>query len=166
LNKIWNQQGESHSYTAHQGGITALVWQPVANLISPPDESERLLASAGEDGAISIWNAKSLDTKSKCSMTMNNGVVGLTFSPDGAFIAGATSEQILIWKVDDVNIPRASWSRGSERGWQTPRSQDSQDVEDQHILSWSADGQTIAFGVNSLVRIPLQCVFQTSFYIF
>jgi len=120
------------------------------------DDSERLLASAGEDGAISIWNAKSLETKSKCSMTMGNGVVGLVFSPDGAFIAGATSDQTLIWKVEDVNIPRASWSRGSEKGWQTPRSQDSLEIEDQHTLCWSSDSQTLAYGVNSLVCLSLQ----------
>ena len=115
------------------------------------DDAERLLVSAGEDGAISIWNARSPETKSRSSMTMGSGVVALAFTPDGAFIAGATSERILIWKADDVNVPRASWVRGSELGWQTPQSNDSAPEEDQHCLCWDANGQKLAYGVNSLV---------------
>jgi transducin (beta)-like 1 len=115
------------------------------------DDAERLLVSAGEDGAISIWNARSSETKSRSSMTMGSGVVALAFTPDGAFISGATSERILIWKADDVNVPRASWVRGSELGWQTPQSHDSTTEEDQHCLCWDATGQKLAYGVNSLV---------------
>jgi transducin (beta)-like 1 len=118
------------------------------------DPAERLLVSAGEDGAISIWNARSSETKSRSSMTMGSGVVALAFTPDGAFIAGATSERILIWKADDVNVPRASWVRGSELGWQTPQSNDSAPEEDQHCLCWDANGQKLVYGVNSLVCIP------------
>jgi len=155
VDQIWNQQGVSHSFIAHQGGITSLIWQPVPTPTSLTDSSERLLASAGEDGAISIWNARSLETKYKCSMTMGAGVVGLSFTPDGAFIAGATSERILIWKVDDGNVPRASWNRGSELGWQTPHSHDSLEPEDTHSLCWAADGHTLAYSVNSMVCKPL-----------
>lgn len=123
------------------------------------DDSERLLASAGEDNAISIWNARS-PAKSKSSMTMGSAVLGLAFTPDGAFIAGATVHEIWIWKVDDVHVPRATWRRGSEPGWQTPRSHDSaadedQHYQDQHCLCWDADGQKLAYGVNSQVCLTL-----------
>ena len=124
------------------------------------DDDERLVASAGEDGAISIWNTRSHDTKSKFSMTMGSSVVALAFTPDGAFVAGATVEKIWIWKVDDVHIPRATWLRGSEAGWQTPRSHDSAPEEDQHCLCWDADGQKLAYGVNSLVCMALTFVVQ------
>lgn len=80
-------------------------------------------------------------------------MVALAFTPDGAFIAGATGQQILIWKVDDVNLPRASWIRGSEAGWQTPQSHDSGTEEDQHSLCWDANGQKLAYGVNGLVCV-------------
>jgi transducin (beta)-like 1 len=116
------------------------------------DGAERLIASAGEDGCISIWNTRSPDSKSKFSMTMNSAVLTLSFTPDGAFIAGATTERILIWKVDDAGAPRASWTRGSELGWQTPQSRDSTPDEDHHSLCWDANGQKIAYGVNSLVN--------------
>lgn len=153
--QIWNLEGDSHSYNAHQGCITALFWQPLVGPVV--GDSERLLASAGEDGAISIWNARSLDTKYKHSMTMGSGVVGLAFTPDGAHIAGATSERVLIWSVEDVNLPRAAWTRGSEQGWQTPRSHDSTE-EDTHSICWAADGQTLAYCVNNLVCfVHLRC---------
>jgi transducin (beta)-like 1 len=119
------------------------------------DDTERLVASAGEDGAISIWNARSSETKSRCSMTMDSGVVALAFTPDGAFISGATNQGVLIWKVDDANLPRASWVRGSELGWQSPQSHDSTAEEDQHCLCWDANGQKLAYGVNSLVCMAL-----------
>ena len=132
--------------------ITSLVWQPYQGSAPFSDDAERLLASAGDDYAISIWNARS-PAKSKSSMTMGSAVVALAFTPDGAFIAGATVEKIWIWKVDDVHIPRATWVRGSEVGWQTPRSHDSTADEDQHCLCWDADGQKLAYGVNSQVCI-------------
>jgi transducin (beta)-like 1 len=111
-----------------------------------------LLASAGEDCAISIWNARSAEAKSKCSMTMGSSVVAIAFTPDGAFIAGGTNSHVFIWKVDDVNLPRATWTRGDDVGWRTPQSQASVD-EDQFMLSWDADGQKLAYGVNSRVSI-------------
>ncbi|RFU31886.1 hypothetical protein B7463_g4495, partial [Scytalidium lignicola] len=150
---IWDQQGQCHSFNAHQGPITALAWQPLQTPALVGEDVPRLLASSGEDGAISIWNARSSETKSRCSMTMGSGVVALAFTPDGAFIAGATNQRILIWKVDDVNIPRASWTRGSGLGWQTPQSNDSAPDEDQHSLSWDANGQKLAYGVNSLLAV-------------
>lgn len=155
--QIWDQVGQCHSFNAHQGLITSLIWQPIQTPSALSIEGDRLLASAGEDGAISIWNARSSETKSRCSMTMGSAVVALAFTPDGAFIAGATSERILIWKADDVNVPRASWIRGSETGWQTPQSHDSAPDEDQHCLCWDANGQKLAYGVNSLVCV--NCIF-------
>lgn len=131
--------------------ITSLIWQPIHAPVALNDDTERLLGSAGEDGAISIWNARSSETKSRSSMTMDSGVVALAFTPDGAFIAGATSERILVWKVGDVHIPRASWIRGPQPGWQTPQSQGSGADEDQHSLCWDANGQKLAYGVNGLV---------------
>src|SRR3954468_602251 len=98
------------------GLITSLTWQPLSPYATPA-EDERLLASGGDDGAISIWNARLPESKAKCTMTMGAPVVAVAFTPDGAFIAGATTDQILIWKVDDHAIPRASWSRTPHPDW-------------------------------------------------
>ncbi|TAQ87828.1 hypothetical protein B7494_g3863 [Chlorociboria aeruginascens] len=150
---IWDEQGQSRSFNSHQGLITALIWQPLQTSKLLADHEERLLATCGEDGAICIWNARSTESKPRYSMTMGSAVVALAFTPDGAFIAGATTDRVLVWKVDDVHIPRAVWTRGPEPGWQTPQSQASLPDEDQHCLCWDADGQRLAYGVNSMLAV-------------
>ncbi|KAH8677329.1 WD40-repeat-containing domain protein [Xylariales sp. PMI_506] len=147
---IWDAGGNHREIKAHDGVVTALAWQPLQNA---PSDDERLLASAGEDGAIFIWNAKSPDGKPKCSMTMNDPIVALSFTPDGAFIAGATHERILIWKVGDHSIPRASWNRKPHSGWQSPRLNSESEDEDEHCLCWDSTGQKLAYGVNSRLAI-------------
>jgi transducin (beta)-like 1 len=116
------------------------------------DDTERILVSAGEDGAISIWNARSPATKPKYSMTMGSAVVAMAFTPDGAFLAGATNSNVFIWKVDDVKTPCATWTRGDDAGWRTPQSTDSSaSDEDQFCLCWDAHGHKLVYGVNSRV---------------
>jgi hypothetical protein len=86
-------------------------------------------------------------------MTMGPAIVALAFTPDGAFIAGATNERILIWKVGDHSIPRASWSRLPHPGWLSPRMNPESDEEDEHCLGWDSTGHKLAYGVNSRVCI-------------
>ncbi|KAF2971433.1 hypothetical protein GQX73_g2107 [Xylaria multiplex] len=147
---IWDSSGKRRSIQAHCDAVTALAWQPGQ---SSTTENERLLASGGEDGAIFIWNALAPDGPAKCSMTMGPAIVALAFTPDGAFIAGATSERILIWKVDDHGIPRASWSRSPHPGWLSPRMNPESDEEDEHCLCWDSTGHKLAYGVNSRLAI-------------
>ncbi|KAK8130283.1 hypothetical protein PG999_002663 [Apiospora kogelbergensis] len=147
---IWDVSGKRREIKAHDGMISALTWQPLAG--SPP-EDERLLASGGVDGAIFVWNALSGDGKPKCQMTMDSPIVALAFTPDGAFIAGATNERILIWKVGDHSIPRASWSRSPHPGWLSPRINADSEDEDEHCLCWDATGQKLAYGVNHRLAV-------------
>ncbi|KAI1846517.1 hypothetical protein JX266_007414 [Neoarthrinium moseri] len=148
---IWDASGKRRDIKAHDGAVTALAWQPLPQ--QPAAEEERLIASGGEDGAIFIWNARSTDNKPKCSMTMDEPIVALSFTPDGAFIAGATHERILIWKVGDHSIPRASWNRSPHPGWLSPRDNAETEMEEEHCLCWDATGQRLAFGVNSRLAI-------------
>jgi transducin (beta)-like 1 len=77
----------------------------------------------------------------------------LAFTPDGAFIAGATSTQVLIWKVGSHAVPRASWSRPVHPCWLSPKANSDADEEDEHCLCWDADGQKLAYGSNSRLAI-------------
>ncbi|KAI3338415.1 WD40-repeat-containing domain protein [Ustulina deusta] len=147
---VWESSGKRRSIQAHCDAVTALVFQPEQ---SPAIENERLLASGGEDGAIFIWNALAPEGPAKCSMTMGPAIVALAFTPDGAFIAGASSERILIWKVDDHSIPRASWSRLPHPGWLSPRMNPESDEEDEHCLGWDSTGHKLAYGVNSRLAV-------------
>lgn len=81
---------------------------------------------------------------------MDSPIVRLAFTPDGAFIAGATSSQVLIWKVGSASMPRACWNRPPHPGWLSPKETDE---EDEHCLCWDMTGQRLAYGSNSRVRI-------------
>lgn len=149
---LWDESGQRRSISAHQGAITAMRWQPLpAN--QPAADDERLIATGGDDCAILIWNARVPESKPKCFMTMDSPIVRLAFTPDGAFIAGATANQVLIWKVGSHAMPRASWSRPRHPGWLSPKANSEPEEEDEHCLCWDADGQKLAYGSNSRLAV-------------
>ncbi|UNI20107.1 hypothetical protein JDV02_006229 [Purpureocillium takamizusanense] len=150
---LWDEHGQRRSIQAHQGAITTMAWQPLPPS-QPEAEDERLIATGGDDCAILIWNARKPDAKSKCFLTMDSPIVRLAFTPDGAFIAGATSRQVLIWKVDNFAMPRASWKRPPHPGWLSPKGSSDTDEEDEHCLCWDMSGQKLAYGSNSRVSGP------------
>ncbi|KAK2600172.1 hypothetical protein QQS21_005117 [Conoideocrella luteorostrata] len=149
---LWDESGQRRSISAHQGAITAMAWQPLASNQTVFDE-ERLIATGGDDCAILIWNARKPESKAKCFLTMDSPIVRLAFTPDGAFIAGATSRQVLIWKVDNHSMPRASWNRPPHPGWLSPKGSSDSDEEDEHCLCWDVSGQKLAYGSNSRLAV-------------
>jgi hypothetical protein len=84
-------------------------------------------------------------------MTMDGPVVALAFTPDGAFLASATTQQILIWKLDDISFPRARWVLGPQHSLGSNGMWAGSDV-DEHCLSWDTNGQKLAYGINNNVR--------------
>ncbi|PHH70471.1 hypothetical protein CDD82_7090 [Ophiocordyceps australis] len=149
---LWDESGQRRSITAHQGAITSMAWQPLPSLHTHVDD-ERLIATGGDDCAILIWNARKPESKVRCFLTMETPIVGLAFTPDGIFIAGATSRKVLIWKVDSHNIPRASWNRPSHMGWLSPRGSSDSDEEDEHCLCWDMSGRQLAFGASGKLAV-------------
>ncbi|KAJ1299914.1 hypothetical protein OPQ81_005355 [Rhizoctonia solani] len=153
LFNVRDTSGERHSSDApaHDGRISVLQWQP---LQGAKPESERLLASGGEDPAQSLYVIPRMpDNKAKFEMTIDaNPVLALSFTPDGAFIAGATRDRVLIWKVGEYTMPRAQWSRTNQPSRLSPKVNGMAEIEDQHCLCWDANGQRLAFGVNDLIR--------------
>ncbi|KAL0783036.1 hypothetical protein CaCOL14_000942 [Colletotrichum acutatum] len=149
---LWDEDGHRRSITAHSGAITAVQWQPLPDDANVP-EDERLIASGGDDCAIIISNAKDPEPgKPRSILTMESPIVSIAFTPDGAFIAGATAGRILIWKVGEQHtMPRASWSRSPHPGWLSPKASSEPEDEDEHCLCWDADGQRLAYGANSRV---------------
>lgn len=128
-------------------------WQP---LQTDPQDDERLIATGGDDCAILVWNARIPESRSKCFFTMDSPIVALAFTPDGAFLAGATAGHILIWKVGESTVPRASWSRTPHPGWLSPKANSEVDEEDEHCLCWDSTGQKLAYGANSRVSFLCQ----------
>ncbi|CAM1504222.1 Fc.00g018130.m01.CDS01 [Cosmosporella sp. VM-42] len=149
---LWDESGERRSISAHQGAITTMQWQPLAPN-QPWADHERLIATGGEDCAILIWNARKPEGKAQCFLTMDSPIVRLAFTPDGAFIAGATATQVLIWKVGSYAMPRASWSRPVHPGWSSPKANSESEEEDEHCLAWDASGHKLAYGSNSRLAV-------------
>lgn len=127
-----------------------MAWQPLPPT-HPNVNDERLIATGGEDCAILIWNAKFPENKPTSYLTMDSPIVRLAFTPDGAFLAGATSSQVLIWKVENTLVPRATWSRPPHPGWFSPKPNSDSEEEDEHCLCWDASGHKLAYGSNSRV---------------
>lgn len=152
--QLWDESGQRRSISAHQGAITTMEWQPLPPS-HPVTDDERLIATGGDDCAILIWNARKPESKAKCFLTMDSPIVKLAFTPDGAFIAGATSRQVLIWKVGSAAMPRASWNRPHHPGWLSPKNASDSDEEDEHCLTWDVSGQKLAYGSNS--RVSFKC---------
>lgn len=157
LLQLWDESGQRRTIRAHRGPITTMAWQPVSPT-QPVSDDERLIATGGEDCAILIWNVRKPESSAKCYLTMDSPIVQLAFTPDGAFIAGATSRQVLIWKVDDHTVPRASWNRPPHPGWLSPKASSEMEEEDEHCLCWDASGQKLAYGSNSRVCF-FTCIF-------
>lgn len=149
---LWDESGGRKSIVAHQSAITTLAWQPLPPT-HPNISDERLIATGGEDCAIFIWNAKVPDSKPKCSLTLQQPIVRLAFTPDGAFLAAATSAQVMIWKVGNFAVPRAMWSRPSHSGWLSPKVPSDSEEEDEHCLCWDASGHKLAYGSNSRLAV-------------
>ncbi|QLI68055.1 WD40 repeat-containing protein HOS15 [Metarhizium brunneum] len=149
---LWDESGQRRSISAHQGAITTMAWQPLPPNQAVPDD-ERLIATGGDDCAILIWNARKPESKAKCFLTMDLPIVRLAFTPDGAFIAGASSRQVLIWKVDNHTMPRASWNRPPHPGWLSPKGSSDAEEEDEHCLCWDVSGQKLAYGSNSRLAV-------------
>ncbi|KAG6055844.1 hypothetical protein E4U17_002690 [Claviceps sp. LM77 group G4] len=149
---LWDESGQRRTIRAHRGPITTMAWQPMSPT-QPVSDDERLIATGGEDCAILIWNVRKPESSAKCYLTMDSPIVQLAFTPDGAFIAGATSRQVLIWKVDDHTVPRASWNRPPHPGWLSPKGSSEMEEEDEHCLCWDVSGQKLAYGSNSRLAV-------------
>ncbi|KAK0386542.1 hypothetical protein NLU13_6377 [Sarocladium strictum] len=149
---LWDESGQRREISAHRGAITTMAWQPLpANQVINDDE--RLIATGGEDCAILIWNARMPESKPKWFRTMDGPIVRLAFTPDGAFIAGATATKVLIWKVGNYTSPRAIWTRPATAGWMSPKTTSDTDEEDEHCLCWDASGQKLAYGSSSKLAV-------------
>jgi hypothetical protein len=84
---------------------------------------------------------------------MEEGVIALAFTPEGAFLASATGNQIFIWKVEDVSAPRARWVLDAQHFGGDGVGNGSPTEEDQRSLSWDASGHKLAYSLNSNVSM-------------
>ncbi|MCP5413306.1 MAG: hypothetical protein H6961_01600 [Chromatiaceae bacterium] len=107
-------------WQAHDGGITRLRLQP---------GDDRVLASAGEDGKVALWN--SVDGEALSTLANENDwVEHLAWTPDGKVLAAAARKTISLWQGTE--------SLGM---WYDAR---------RHVLAmdWAPDGRRLASAAN------------------
>lgn len=78
-------------WQAHTGGVTRIAVQP---------EADGILASAGEDGRVVLWNAREgarLDTL----LEESEWVEHLEWTPDGKVLAAAARKTISLWRGNE-----------------------------------------------------------------
>ena len=87
--KEWKKK--YHAMKGHDGEINGIA-------ISP---SGKLLATAGEDGAVRIWDLENSSDVPLCIFTGHRGPVhSVVFYPDGALVAsGGMDHSINIWSA-------------------------------------------------------------------
>jgi WD40 repeat protein len=81
---------QSFTFHAHRTTVNAVQFSPQGGL----------LASAGDDGAVRLWNTT--DGAERVSFAWNIGpVYSLAFSPDGAALAAGGQGRIVVWDVEE-----------------------------------------------------------------
>lgn len=103
-----------------------------------------LIASAGKDGEIMLWNLAA--KKAMYTLSAQDEVFSLAFSPNRYWLAAATATGIKVFSldpqylVDDLRPEFAGYSKAAE-----PHAVS---------LAWSADGQTLFAGyTDNVIRV-------------
>ncbi len=89
--QVWTlpRPADAASTAAHSGAVRAVAWEP----------SGAVLASAGDDKAIRLWSAPTLQPLGAALPPVHtDGVRALAFTPDGGFLVSAGRDgKIVVW---------------------------------------------------------------------
>ena len=117
----YDRAGKSiNDWQAHEGGVIR---------IRPQPDSDGMVASAGEDGRVVLWNC--LDgTETTCLLDEKGWVEHLEWTPDGSVLAVAARKTLSLWKGAD---PLGMWY----------------DAKRQILaMAWAPDGHRLATASN------------------
>ncbi len=121
----------------HTGPVRALAFAPLTPTPLPPGERGRgegggLLASAGDDGTVKLWELQPAGRRCRATLAGHRGPVsGLAFAPDGRTLASAGADgYLLLWDVATQRVC-ARLARGPAALW---------------CVAFSPDGTTVAAG--------------------
>jgi len=139
--KVWNLHNcrLRTDHIGHGGYVNAVTVSPDGSLC----------ASGGKDGKAMLWDLN--EGKHLYTLSTDNTINALTFSPNRYWLCAATGPSIKIWDLETKNIvdelkPEVvSTSANRKKGSQAP---------DVLSLAWSADGQSLFAGyTDNTIRI-------------
>lgn len=166
---IWVPSADVLVKQVHQAFITGLELRP-NQVVHPGQASAHEFATSSMDNTIKVWRFDSINNKVeslfKVHMGLSSPVMTLSYSPDGFYVAGASYDQIKIWKAESGVQPIAHWD-GQGSNWHGTtlklRDQDANgdvrstsdgqpEFDADHSVSWDADSKKLAFGLGNQVR--------------
>ncbi len=105
----------------------------VMEIVFSPDPAGRLIASAGSDGMVHLWDTTT-GRELEASPLRHQGIVdGLAISPDGQFLASAAGDGLVrIWDTKTWEQSQTLLTNGFVR-----------------CLAYSPDGERLAWGTNN-----------------
>ena len=154
---------------AHDSGITDLMYQPVSNPAALDRNAPRMLATAGNDGKVKLWDARRpMGLVRTLDMGGASPALALSFTCDGYLVAAASYNKVLFWNAETGGLPKATWtarniawpSQSAEHAHQSNgNGNGNHENEDTNMsdglwtysLSWDADGHKLAFGAKDKV---------------
>ena len=175
---LWIPTKNVYARDVHGALLTCLELRPVS-MVHPDQDPFCDFATASVDGTAKIWRYRDQSATIEClfklSMADSPPVFGLSYTPDGHAVAGASYEKVTLWNAEKRGPPLAKWE-GDEHTWAGTHlrrqrrisegetmSEDGIREDMEHSLTWDADSRKLAFALGNQVclarQLPLLSIF-------
>ncbi|MEC3919935.1 AAA family ATPase [Nocardia sp. CDC160] len=148
---------------AHSGAISALALStdPVPGAAPPPPDAATVVASAGADRRVRLWEVDAAGgLAAGADLALPGAVEALAAGPGGLLAAGTSDGDLLVWDIRDPSAPRAV---GHEMPRRAPIVGLAFTHDDQALVSVGSDGALRIWDTRDRNRVsPTGWVFHSS----
>ena len=165
---IIDKDGRMTKQSAHDGTITAVEFQPLPNSSGHKMSARRILATASVDCTVRLWNAQKPTKPRIFYMSPKVPVLALAFSPDGTYVAAASSNHVQVWLANVEENLVARWDGTTDKDHEMSNDVNGHtdmngngvdgdsgygdDTEEPlSLLSWTADSSKLFFSAGNKV---------------
>ena len=166
---ILDKEGRMVRKSAHDSPMTAMDFQPILMNSSHKMSSRRILATASLDCSVRLWNAQKPTKPYTFHMSPKVPVLALAFSPDGSYLAAASSNHVQLWLTDINEQLVARWDAPQDSSSELTNGVNGhsemngngidgdsgygEDTEEPlSLLSWAADSSRLFFSSGNKVN--------------
>ena len=171
---IIDKDGRLNKQSAHDGTITAVEFQPIPKASGHKMSARRILATSSLDCTVRLWNAQKPTKPRTFHMSPKAPVLALAFSPDGSYVAAASSNHVQVWLATVDEQPVARWDAAIEKdldisngvnghaemngnGVDGDSGYGDDADEPLSLLSWTADSSKLFFSAGNKVKAYPRC---------